>query len=71
MTEVRGPGLMIGIAVQDADTASAIIAKAVENGLLLVAAAGGVVRFYPPLNVKKETILKAIELLDKTIGELS
>ncbi|OVE82757.1 hypothetical protein BVY04_00070 [bacterium M21] len=69
--DVRGPGLMLGIQFDSLEQAAEVIAKAAEKGLLLVGAAGGVVRVYPPLNVDRTTLEQGIEILNQALGELS
>ena len=44
-----------------------IVKKAMENGLLLVGAGPNVIRFVPPLTIKKEEIDIAMEILSKYI----
>ncbi len=61
--ERRGIGLMQGIEL-DRPVAD-YVAKAIENGLLLVNAGKNVIRFVPSLIVEKKHIDKAMEILDK------
>ena len=61
--EVRGIGLLIGIKI--APDQNLFIKKLFENKLLAIRAAENVVRFLPPLNVKKENINEAIVILRK------
>ena len=70
ITDVRGPGLMLGIEMDTQDHVNELIAKAQEKGLLLMAAAGQVVRVYPPLTVDKNTLDAGIEILTQALGEL-
>lgn len=63
--QVRGLGLMIGI-VLDRDS-KPLIPIARKEGLLIVAAGENVVRFYPPINVKRAEIAKAVRLLDRAL----
>ncbi len=69
--DVRGIGLMIGMQMESPEKATEVIAKAVDKGLLLVGAAGGVVRVYPPLNVDKAVLDQAVAILGEVLGELS
>ena len=63
----RGIGLMQGlefsVPVKD------IVKKAMDSGLILIAAGTNIIRFVPPLIIKKEHIDKMIEILDKSIEE--
>lgn len=61
--ERRGIGLMQGIEL-DRPVAD-YIAKAIDNGLLLVNAGQNVIRFVPSLIVEKKHVDKAMEILDK------
>lgn len=75
--DVRGLGLMIGIEVidgdggPDADIAREIVMKCFERGLLLLPAGESVIRFMPPLIVRKEHIEEAIEILERVFEDLS
>ncbi len=65
ITDVRGMGLMQGIEL-DKPVAD-VIAKCIENGLLLVNAGKTVIRFVPSLIVSKEDIDKAMSILDNAL----
>lgn len=62
--DIKGMGLLIGIEV---DSPSDVVAKGLENKLLLVGAGTNVVRLLPPLNVTYEEIDKALALLEKCL----
>ena len=69
--EIRGKGLLLGIKFEDKKIlAKDVVLKALENGLLLVAAGNNVVRFFPPFNVANEEIDKAVYILEKVLGIL-
>ncbi len=69
ITEIRGKGLLLGIKFDENKIlAKDIVAKALENGLLLVGAGNNVVRFFPPFNVTKKEIDEGIEILEKILG---
>ena len=63
--EVRGKGLMIavelGVEVKD------IADKCLEKGLLVNCATDNVLRFLPPLIIKKKEINEAIKILDEVL----
>ena len=64
---VRGRGLMIGLAL---DTEAGPLQKLIKKRNLLVLTAGeSVVRFVPPLNVKKCDIDKALAIVDEALAE--
>lgn len=63
--EIKGIGLLIGIKL-NVDTKE-FSKKCFENKFLAVTAGKDVVRLLPPLNVEKEDIDKAMELLEKVL----
>ncbi|WKY46765.1 acetylornithine transaminase [Eubacteriaceae bacterium ES3] len=63
--DVRGMGLMIGVEVDKAP--GEIVAKAMEDGLLLVGAGDSAIRFVPPLVVTKAEIDQAVEIFEKAL----
>jgi len=65
IVEVRGMGLIIGVEVS-ADL-SAIIAKAMEKGLLLIGAGTNAIRFVPPLIVSKQEIDQAVQIFSECL----
>jgi len=65
--EIKGRGLMLGIAV-DAKPAE-IVEKALEEGLLILSAGENVIRLVPPLTIEKETIDRGFEILEKIINQ--
>ncbi|CAH2032428.1 acetylornithine transaminase [Trichlorobacter ammonificans] len=67
--EVRGIGLMIGMALTI--PAGDIVKKGHERGLLLNVTHDTVLRFVPPLVVTKQEINRMIELLDGIFAEVA
>jgi len=65
--EIRGLGLLLGIEL--GREAAPIIAKCHEKGLLLSSAGPMVLRVLPPLNVTKEEIDLAVNLLSEVLLE--
>ncbi len=63
----RGAGLMQGL-VFDCPVAD-IIAKSMENGLVLINAGSNIIRFLPPLIIEKEHVDKMIAILEQSIQE--
>lgn len=59
--EVRGLGLMVGLELR-VDGAG-ILDSLLENGVLLNLTNSTILRWVPPLNVRKEEILEAVEIL--------
>ena len=66
--EIRGRGLLIGIKLQTDQTK--FIKKLMENKLLTIRAAENVVRVLPPLNVKKNEIDQALQIINKVCSKL-
>lgn len=65
--EVRGRGLMWGLAL---DRPSApVVARALEEGLVVNATGGSVVRLLPPLVVDEEAIHAAVDILDRVLHD--
>ena len=68
----RGWGLLRGLVLQpDGPTAPELVNAAMAEGLLLVPAGTGVVRFVPPLVIKRRHLRKAVERLEKALTRLS
>jgi len=65
--EVRGLGLMIGVELRF-DVLN-IILKSMDRGVLILDAGRNVLRFLPPLVIKKEHIDRVIAVLDTVIEE--
>lgn len=64
----KGKGLMVGIEVE-ADTVQ-IMKQCLEKGLLILMAGEGIVRMLPPLNVTKNEIDQAIEIIDEVLSTM-
>jgi predicted acetylornithine/succinylornithine family transaminase len=63
----RGLGLLRGIVL--AEDAAALVGRCREQGLLVSAAGGQVLRFCPPLVVTKNDIDEALAIVDRVLGE--
>ncbi|MGM0577196.1 MAG: aspartate aminotransferase family protein [Myxococcota bacterium] len=68
--ETRGFGLLRGLElkVDDAELPGRVVAKAREEGLLINAVAGRVLRFAPPLVVQRGHLDAALEILDGALA---
>ncbi len=62
---IRGMGLMWGMDTHE--SASAIVARAFERGLLLVTAGEHTLRFLPPLVITKDELARGLEILESAI----
>jgi acetylornithine/N-succinyldiaminopimelate aminotransferase len=63
--EIRGTGLMWGMDVHE--SASAVIGRAFEHGLLLVSAGEHTLRFLPPLVISRQELSAGLEILERAI----
>lgn len=65
VVDVRGKGLMVGVelSVNTGD----VIAKCIDNGLLVVGAGTSTIRFVPPLIVTKDEIDQAVAIFEKAL----
>ncbi len=61
--EVRGMGLMIGMELDR--PAAGLQELLLEKGLLALATAHTVIRFLPPLNLRRSQVTKAVRMVDK------
>jgi len=66
----RGIGLMQAVNVKH-DLAPTIVQQALEHGLLLNALGTNTLRMVPPLNISKDEIDEASELLDKALSDVA
>src|SRR5216683_138232 len=66
----RGIGLMQAVNVKH-DLAPTIVQQALEHGLLLNALGTNTLRMVPPLNITKNEVDEATELLDKALSDVA
>ena len=66
---ISGKGLMVGIELDEKYKAADIVAKGIENGVIMLTAKSKV-RLLPPLNISKEDLNKGLDLLLKSMEEL-
>jgi predicted acetylornithine/succinylornithine family transaminase len=79
LKEVRGRGLMLGLELSDkfkelkngGQPAQIVVSALMRNGLLAVPAGPLVIRWLPPLNVRRKEVDEAISILSATLAELS
>lgn len=64
--DIRGEGLIQGIALEGIDIPTVLV-KCMEEGLLLIGAGSNVIRFVPPLIVTKKEIDEAVSILEKCL----
>jgi acetylornithine aminotransferase/acetylornithine/N-succinyldiaminopimelate aminotransferase len=65
--EVRGQGLMIGMELDSAAHAKAVVQSALAQGLIINRTADSVLRFLPPFIVQKNHIKDAIRILKQSL----
>ncbi|MEN0062411.1 MAG: acetylornithine transaminase [Myxococcota bacterium] len=70
LIEVRGVGLLMGVALRLDHPGRAMARAAFEEGLLLAAASGNVLRILPPLNAPEADLLEAVDRLARTVRRL-
>ena len=76
--DVRGRGLVMGLDIvkdkktkeRDPKTTRTIINKCAENGLLIGAVAGNVIRVAPPLVITKEEADESLDIMEKVLTSL-
>jgi ornithine--oxo-acid transaminase len=69
---VRGKGLLNAVVIndtEDSSTAWDICVRLKENGMLAKPTHGNIIRFAPPLVMKKEQLLDCVSIIDKTVQE--
>ncbi len=64
VTNVRGKGLMVAFDLPSTEKRDEVFRSTYENGLLVLKSGERAIRFRPPLNVTKEEIDTAMEILD-------
>jgi acetylornithine aminotransferase len=69
-TKKVGIGLMCGLRVKGADTLSAILNAAKQNGVMVLKAGRDTLRFLPPLTITKEEIDEGFTSLSRAIASL-
>ena len=63
--EVRGKGLMIGVELEF--EGKKVVDECRKEGLLINCTSKNVLRFLPPLTIRKDDIDQAVEILDKVL----
>lgn len=70
IVEVRGEGLMLGIELNRSD-APVVAAECLRNGLIVNPIGANVIRFLPPLIVRREHVDAAIRIITKSLENIS
>lgn len=69
--EIRGEGLIVGIALADEMPVGNVITAAREEKLMVLSAKGNVLRMLPPLNVSAAEVDEALEKLGKAFAKVA
>ncbi len=69
ITDCRGMGLLQGLELEERVSAGEVAAKALGEGLIVITAAGNVLRLIPPLVIGQEHVDEMIEKLDAVLAE--
>jgi len=69
-TSKVGIGLMCGLRVKDAETLTAIVNSARENGVMILKAGRNTLRFLPALTISKEEIDEGFQNLERALSAL-
>jgi predicted acetylornithine/succinylornithine family transaminase len=67
IVEIRGKGLICGIALNDQLVASRVVALAAEQGLIVAGAGANTVRLLPPYIIEEKHIQEAVGMLAKAL----
>jgi len=65
--DVRGMGLMVGMELDSADTAKAVVRELLEQGVIINRTNDTVLRFLPPYVIQKEHVDHVIRFLDRSL----
>jgi 4-aminobutyrate aminotransferase-like enzyme len=68
ITEIKGRGLMLGLGLTF--DPSLLVAQLRENGLIAVGAARNTLRLLPPLTVKNDELLRALDILKSGLVQI-
>ena len=68
---VRGTGLILGLGFRNVDHPGKLVQMARERGVLVLTAGKDAVRFVPSLNVGRDEVDVAVDVLESCLGVLS
>ena len=66
ISEVRGKGMMLAVKLEI--DAADIVNQCLQKGLLINSTGGKILRFVPPLIIKKKEVDQAVKILDEVMG---
>jgi len=67
---VRGRGLILGLGFKNMEHAGQVMTMARERGLFVLTAGKDAVRFVPSLNVRREDVDIAVDVIENCLGML-
>jgi len=70
ITEVRGKGLIWAIEL-DRPSSEAVVGRCLEEGLLINGVKPTALRFVPPFTVSEEELDRAVDIVERVLGEIS
>lgn len=68
---VRGTGLILGLGFRNGDHPAKLVQMARERGVLVLTAGKDAVRFVPSLNIGRDEVVIAVDVLESCLGVLS
>lgn len=69
-SNVRGRGLILGLGFKDATIPGKVVSMARERGVFVLTAGSDAVRLVPSLNVSKEEVDFAVDVIEGCLGSL-
>ncbi|HEV2716009.1 MAG TPA: aminotransferase class III-fold pyridoxal phosphate-dependent enzyme, partial [Terriglobales bacterium] len=69
--EIRGMALMMGMDLDSAETAKAVVAQLLQQGILINRTNETVLRFLPPYIIQKKQVDQVIRALDGALTKLT
>lgn len=69
IVSISGKGLMVGIEIDENIKAADVVAKGIENGVIMLTAKNKI-RLLPPLNISEKDLSKGLDLLLKSLKEV-
>jgi acetylornithine/N-succinyldiaminopimelate aminotransferase len=67
VTDVRGIGLMVGVELDDAEKAKAVVKGMMERGIIINRTHDTTLRFLPPFIIKKKHVDEVVNALDEVL----
>lgn len=68
---IRGRGLILGIPFKNPEHPALLVKHARERGVLLLTAGKDAVRLVPSLNVERDQVDLAVDVIESSLGQIS